>query len=264
MKKLKNINCFLLDMDGTFYLENDLINGALKFIDLIKKQNKEFVFLTNNSSKNSRDYQLKLKNMGLQVSTEKIITSGEVTASYIKQKKRNARVYIVGTSSLINDFEKYNLNIIKDKNEEIDFLVIGFDTELNYKKLHDAHDLILKGVKYIATNPDKVCPLADGKTQPDCGSIIQLLKTSTGKDPLVIGKPNTLMIDFIMEKLNIKKSKMAMIGDRLYTDIKTAENAKIKGILVLSGETKKSDIKKPVQKPDYIFKSIQEIYEYLK
>ena len=153
--------------------------------------------------------------------------------------------------------------MVKDKNRDIDFLVLGFDTTLTYEKLWDAHDLILDGVKYIATNPDFVCPLPGNKTMPDCGSMINLLKTSTGKEPLVIGKPNTLMIDYVSEKTGISRDKMAMMGDRLYTDIKTAHNADITSILVLSGETNRQDLKKSSQDPDYIIRSIKELSEKL-
>lgn len=142
--------------------------------------------------------------------------------------------------------------------------VKGFLFKLNnHKKLWDAHDLILDGIPYLATNPDYVCPLEDKKTMPDCGSIISLLKTSTGKEPLVIGKPNTLMVDYVARKTGIDKKRIAMVGDRLYTDIQTAVNAKITGILVLSGETSREDLKSAPQKPDYIFPSIKELGEAL-
>ncbi|MFW6269690.1 MAG: HAD-IIA family hydrolase, partial [Bacillota bacterium] len=240
---LKDVECFLLDMDGTFYLGNELIDGALKFINVLKELDKEFIFLTNNSSKNTKNYQVKLKKMGVNVDLNHIVNSGEVTADYVKQKKENAVVYIVGTPSLEEEFKNINLEIVRDKNKDIDYLVLGFDTTLNYEKLWDAHDLILNGTSYIATNPDDVCPLPGGKSMPDCGSIIKLLENSTGKTPLVIGKPNTLMIDYVSKKTGIKREKMAMMGDRLYTDIQTAHNADIMSILVLSGETNKKDLK---------------------
>ncbi|MDI3547123.1 MAG: hypothetical protein PWR10_775 [Halanaerobiales bacterium] len=263
VKKLKEIECFLLDMDGTFYLGNRLIDGAQKFLQKIEQQNKKLLFLTNNSSKSSRDYQQKLEGLGVFVPPENIINSGEVTADYIKERKEGARVYLVGTPSLQDELEAVGLQVTTDKEGKIDYLVLGFDTTLTYKKLWDAHDLILDGIPYLATNPDYVCPLEDKKTMPDCGSIISLLKTSTGKEPLVIGKPNTLMVDYVARKTGIDKKRIAMVGDRLYTDIQTAVNAKITGILVLSGETSREDLKSAPQKPDYIFPSIKELGEAL-
>src|SRR5690554_2477792 len=241
-----------MDMDGTVYLGNKLINGALEFFEKLDDSGKGYVFMTNNSSKNSIDYQQKLKKLGLEVELSRIVNSGEVTADYIIRQKDDALVYLLGTPSLEQEFKKDNINITDKKDEDIDFLVIGFDTTLTYKKLWDAHDLILRGVPYIATHSDFVCPLPEGKTMPDCGAIISFLKTSTGKDPVVIGKPAAFMIEYVARKRNLDTGKLAIIGDRLYTDIQMALNTGITGIAVLSGETRKEDISKVPQKPDYV------------
>lgn len=244
MTKIKDINCFLLDMDGTIYLSNKLIDKAVDFINLLDEQAKDYVFFTNNSSKNTLDYQKKLKRFGLEVPLEKIVNSGQVTADYVRKQKEGAKVYPLGTPSLEQELADAGLEIVKDKNEEIDFVVLGFDKTLDYKKLWDAHDLILDGVEYIATNPDYVCPLEGGKSMPDCGSMISLLETSTGKRPLVVGKPNTLMVDYVSDNLGVKKDSMAMVGDRIYTDIKMANDADITSILVLSGNQQEKQLRK--------------------
>ncbi len=264
MNSIKDIDCFLLDMDGTIYLSNQLIDKAFDFIKLLEEQDKEYVFFTNNSSKNTNDYQKKLKKFGLDVPIEKIVNSGQVTANYVRKHKENAVVYPVGTPSLEKELADAGLAVVKEKREDIDFLVLGFDKTLNYKKLWDAHDLISDGVEYIATNPDYVCPLENGKSMPDCGSIISLLETSTGKRPLVVGKPNTLMIDYVSQKLDIKKDRMAMVGDRIYTDIQMAINAGITGILVLSGESTEKTVEESPQEVDYVFNSVADIMEQLK
>ncbi|MFW6305767.1 MAG: HAD-IIA family hydrolase [Bacillota bacterium] len=242
IKDLSQIDCFLLDMDGTIYLSNKLIEGVLSFLEKAEEKNKKIIFLTNNSSRSSSDYYEKLKKLNIPVKREQIINSGEVTANYIKEKMNKAKVYLLGTPSLHEEFEGFGLDIINQVSDDIDFLVLGFDTTVTYRKLWDAHKLILRGVPYLATNPDLVCPLEDGKSMPDCGSIINLLKTSTGKEPLVIGKPNISMVEYAATKTNTPMEKMAMVGDRIYTDMKMADNAGISGILVLSGETKKQDI----------------------
>lgn len=259
----KDIQCFILDMDGTLYLGNKLIDGALDFIKKVTASNRIYFFLTNNSSKNSRDYQKKLAKLGIESSIEQIINSGQVTADYIKKLQADANVYLVGTNSLHQEFQTANLKIATERTQKIDFIVLGFDTTLNYQKLWDAHDLILKGVPYLATNPDYVCPLENGKTMPDCGSMISLLKASTGREPLIIGKPNPLMVDYVLEKSGIPKGKTALIGDRLYTDIQTGINAGITSILVLSGETSECDLKNCQEKPDYVFPDLKEIARLL-
>lgn len=263
MEKINQIKCFLLDMDGTIYLGNNLIDGAKEFIEKISKSNREFFFFTNNSSKKPSDYLEKLSNFGIEISLNRIITSGDVTSSYILSQKEKPLVYLLGTPSLERQFLEKGICLTTNKSEDIDFLVLGFDTTLDYKKIWDAHDLILRGIPYIATNPDYVCPLAGGKSMPDCGATISLLKTSTGKEPLVIGKPNTLMIDFVQDKTGLSKKDFAMMGDRLYTDIQTAINADITSILVLSGETKRNDLSNAEQVPDYVFNSIKDLLNLL-
>ncbi|MFW5998795.1 MAG: HAD-IIA family hydrolase [Halanaerobiaceae bacterium] len=259
MNQLKDIELFLLDMDGTIYLGDSLINGANDFFQKLNRNDKFFFLFTNNSSKSPIDYKTKLEKLGINVPLQKIITSGMVTADYISSQKKNAVVYLLGTPSLERQFAESGLKVVQNKKRNIDFVVLGFDTTLNYKKLWDAHDLILDGVNYIATNPDKVCPLSEGKTMPDCGSMIKLLETSTGKRPLVIGKPNIKMIEFAIKNTNISKDKIALVGDRLYTDIKTANNAGITSILVLSGETNRKDLKNNSHSPDYTFDDIGEL-----
>ncbi len=263
MQKIEQVKCFLLDMDGTIYLGNNLIDGAKEFIEMLRKSNREFFFFTNNSSKNPSDYVDKLSKLDIKMSLDRIITSGDVTSSYILNHKKDPLVYLLGTPSLEKQFVEKGIRLTADKTKDIDFLVLGFDTTLEYKKLWDAHDLILKGIPYIATNPDYVCPLADGKSMPDCGAMISLLKTSTGREPLVIGKPNTLMIDFVQDKTGLSKNDFAMMGDRLYTDIQTAINADITSILVLSGETKRNDLLNAEQTPDYVFNSVRDLLNLL-
>jgi NagD protein len=274
MNDLKEIKFFILDMDGTIYLEDKILSKTLDFLAKLEETNRDYILLTNNSSKNRKDYQQKLSNMNINLPSEKIINSGEITASYLAKQgnKKGKRIYLLGTESLKEEMERFEHQIvnqkenIKEKPESVDYVVLGFDKTLNYQKLWDAHQLILSGVNYIATHPDLVCPLQGGKTQPDTGSMIELLAASTGKRPLVIGKPSKLTVEFIMKRFELKKSELAMVGDRLYTDMRMADDAGITGILVLSGETKRKDLKdlKDNQKYfDYVFENVGEIIGYL-
>ncbi|CCU80105.1 Hypothetical NagD-like phosphatase [Halanaerobium saccharolyticum subsp. saccharolyticum DSM 6643] len=251
MSDLKEINFFILDMDGTIYLEDKILSKTLDFLAKLEKTNKDYILLTNNSSKNRNDYQQKLSKMNINLPPEKIINSGETTAAYLaaQGRKKGKRIYLLGTDSLKKEMERFGHQIInkekkiREKPEKVDYVVLGFDKTLTYQKLWDAHQLILSGVKYIATHPDLVCPLRGGKTQPDTGSMIELLAASTGMRPLIVGKPSKLTVEFILKRFNLKKSELAMVGDRLYTDMKMAHEAGITGILVLSGETKREDLK---------------------
>jgi len=264
MNKIKNTKLFIFDMDGTIYLGDNLIAGVKDLLKKLKKNNIEYIFLTNNSSKNSDDYKLKLKNLGIETTKDKIVNAGEVTAAYLKNIKKSNKnnVYVVGTKSLEKVFQDYGFSVVKSR-DKVDYLVVGFDTSLTYQKLWDAHYLINQGVKYYATNPDKVCPLEGGKSMPDCGAIINLLKTSTGKEPIVVGKPSELMIEYISNNYDTDKENITMVGDRLYTDIKMAVNGGINSILVLTGESNESDLDNTSINPDYVLKSVVDIAKLL-
>jgi HAD superfamily hydrolase (TIGR01457 family) len=259
MQDLKDIKCFLLDMDGTFYLGNELIEGALDFLDILKKQGKQFLFLTNNSSKNKAAYKDKLNKMGCEVEEENVFTSGEATTIYLNKIKKGASIFLLGTPFLEHEFEKAGFRLIKDRSERPDFVVLGFDTTLTYEKLWIACDLIRDGVEYIATHPDFNCPLEGGKCMPDTGSMIRMIEGSTERTPLVIGKPYKYIIEAITEKYGLKKEELAMVGDRLYTDIKVGVNSGIASILVLSGETTEEMHRNSDVKADFVFPSIKEL-----
>lgn len=260
---IKNIKCYLLDMDGTFYLGDELIDGSLDFLDILGSQNKEFIFLTNNSSKNKHAYQEKLAKLGCNVEADRVFTSGEATTIYLKKLKPSAKVFLLGTELLEEEFKNAGFELISNRDENPDYVVLGFDTTLTYDKLWAACDYIRDGVPYIATHPDYNCPLKDGKFMPDVGAMIDLIAASTNKRPHIVGKPNKVIIESICEKYGYKKEEIAMVGDRLYTDIKTGMNADITSILVLSGETSIDDYGESDIVANYIYPSLKELGKVL-
>ena len=258
--KLSMVRGFLLDMDGTFYLGDQLIEGALRFIDLLHDQKKEFLFLTNNSSKHSRQYAEKINRLGLPITEESVLTSGEATALYLKEQHPGANLYLVGTPSLEAEFRQYGFQLVQ---QEPQFLVLGFDTTLTYQKLWALCDFVRAGVPYIATHPDFNCPTEKG-FMPDVGAMIAFVKAATGRQPdLVVGKPNRLIVDSAAVKMGLQVKQLAMIGDRLYTDIALGQTSGIVTVLVLSGETKVDDLKDSPFQPDYIFKNLAEVADWL-
>ena len=247
-------------MDGTFYLGEELLDGALKFIDVVRQQGREFLFLTNNSSKDSEQYAEKIARLGLSIPREKILTSGEATAMHIQQLEPGARVYVVGTKALENEFMARGFELT---HEVPKFAVLGFDTTLTYDKLWKLCDLVRQGVPYLATHPDYNCPTETGY-MPDIGAMIAFVKASTGREPdLVLGKPNPLFVEKAAERTGIPVSAMCMIGDRLYTDIALGATAGIPTVLVLSGETRQEDIPTSPYQPSYIFQNLGEVADYL-
>ena len=260
VNSLSAVRCFLLDMDGTFYLGDHLLKGALRFIEQLHLQKKEFLFLTNNSSKHRGQYSEKIKRLGLDLSEEQVLTAGEATAIYLKNRHPGASLFVVGTPSLEDEFRQHGFPLVQ---EQPDFLVLGFDTTLTYQKLWNLCDLVRAGVPYIATHPDFNCPTDTG-FMPDIGAMIAFVKAATGREPdVVIGKPNRFIVDAAADKLNLPVSQLGMIGDRLYTDIALGSSTGITTVLVLSGETKLEDLKDSSFKPDYVFENLAGVADWL-
>ena len=252
---LDNIKCFLLDLDGTFYLGEKLLPGASELLNLLVERKIDYLFLTNNSSKHAGQYVEKLSRFKVKVGKERILTSGEATTIYLQKEMPNANVFIMGTRALEEEFENCGFGLVED---EPDVVVLGFDTTLTYKKLWKMCDFVRDGYPYIATHPDINCPTETG-FMPDIGSFIALIEKSTGRIPdVVIGKPNDHMIEAVFERTGHERDEIAMIGDRLYTDIAMGR-AGIKTILVLSGETKKSDLELSEIRPDIIVEDLRGI-----
>lgn len=261
MSILKEKDTFLLDMDGTIFLGNELIEGALDFLDTLKKNGKRYIFLTNNSSKNKLIYVEKLRKLGIDADAEEIFTSGEATTRYLKRNHEGARIYLLGTPALEEEFEREGFQLVKKRGEEVDFVVLGFDTTLTYEKIWGACEYIASGVEYIATHPDFNCPLPNDAFMPDAGAMAAMIEASTGKKPKVIGKPNKEVVESIAYKYGLDKSGMAMVGDRLYTDIQTGINAGITSVLVFSGETKERDYEDSSIQADFAFSSVKQMIQ---
>ena len=259
--ELKNKRLFLLDMDGTIYLGNDLFDGTLDFLRYIKSVGGRYIFLTNNSSKSVDKYIEKLSSLGISSSEADFFTSTNATIMYLKKRTYN-KIYAFGTSSFKKQLKDEGFNITDRLEDDIDCLCMGFDTELTFQKLEDACILLGRGVDYIATNPDWVCPTSYGYV-PDCGSVSEMLYNATKRRPYFIGKPRPDMALFAMERAGFKNEQTAIIGDRLYTDIACGVNADICTIFVLSGEGTMEDVKKSEIKPQFIYKNIRTLCDDL-
>jgi len=263
MKKLKSKKLFLLDMDGTIYIDNMLFDGTLYFLDYVKSINGKYMFLTNNSSKSVEKYVEKLESLGISAGEEDFFTSTDATVLYLQKNYPNKKIYAFGTKAFKQQLKDSGINIVDTLQDDIDCLVIGFDTELTFQKLENACILLNRGVDYIATNPDWVCPTWYGYV-PDCGSVCEMLYRATKRRPVFIGKPEPAMALLAIEKSGFTPDETLMIGDRIYTDIACGKNAGISTALVLSGEATLDDVKESDIKPDFIFDSIKKIYEALK
>ena len=251
VSKFKDINLYLFDMDGTLYLGNRLYDFTKELLATIKATGRRYMFMTNNSSKSVADYIKKLEKLGIPAQREDFITSSQATAYYLKKHHPDAKLYVCGTRSLVKELETEGFTVTENL-DEVECIVLGNDQELTFKKLEDICKILLsRDVPYIATNPDYVCPTEFGSV-PDCGSFIDMLYNSVKKRPVVIGKPEPLMPLLAMERTGYKREEAAVIGDRLYTDVKSGVNAGAVSVLVLSGEATMDDLKTSDVTPDII------------
>lgn len=260
IKALREIQCFLLDMDGTFYLGERLLPGALEFLALLKDRGIPFLFLTNNSSRTRKEYAEKIRRFGVELPEQQIFTSGEATALYLQQRKAGAAVYVVGTPALEREFAAHGFQLSA---EHPDFAVLGFDTTLTYEKIWKLCDLVTAGVPYIATHPDINCPTEHGY-MPDIGAMMAMVAASTGRQPdVIIGKPHAPIVEAITVKLGLPVERLCMVGDRLYTDIALGKTG-LRTVLVLSGETKVEDLTQSPFQPDFVMQNLAELEQALR
>ena len=257
---LQDVKCFLLDMDGTFYLGNELIEGSLEFIDKVLASGRDFMFLTNNSSHNASFYVQKLARMGLTIDRSRMMTSGEAACEKLNALYPGKRAFVLGNEFLVEEFHEAGIPVDQE-NPEI--VVIGFDTTLTYRKMQDVCDFVRAGLPYIATHPDFNCPTETG-FMPDIGAIMAFIEASTGRRPdLVIGKPNTGIVEAVLRRTGLKVGELAMVGDRLYTDIETGLRSGMLSILVMSGETTEAMLADSPTKPDLKFERLSDMIPLL-
>ncbi len=256
---LKDVKLFVLDMDGTVYLGNNLIDGALDFIHKVTETGRDFIFFTNNASRVPSFYKEKLARMGLDIDESKVVTAGDVTAQYLKEFYPDKRVYLNGTPLLEESFREKGINLV---DEDPDVAVQSFDTTMTYEKMDKICRFIRNGVPFVSTHMDINCPTEDG-FMPDSGAMCALITASTGVEPRYLGKPFKETVDMVLEITGYQREEVAFVGDRIYTDVATGVNNGAKGFLVLTGEADMQTVAESEVEPDCIFDSLYEMSKYL-
>ena len=252
--RVRKIRCFVLDMDGTIYLGNDLFPFTKAFLEQAEKTGRRCVFFTNNSSRNKQDYLDKLARMGIMAKAENMYTSSEVIAEFLQAKHPDAACYVVGTPSLEAVLSESGVKLVQ---EAPDIVILGFDTTLTYEKLDKASRFLEQGAIFYGVHEDRVCPVEGGHMMPDCGSIAALMRTATGKEPRFFGKPARETLDYVVRHTGCREEEIAFVGDRMYTDIAVADGSEATSILVLSGETKREELADYPYAPDVIAESLE-------
>ena len=258
--ELRDVKCFLLDMDGTFYLGDKIIEGSLEFIEKVRATGRDYLFLTNNSSHNAGFYVQRLKRMGLDTDRRHVLTSGEATCEKLKALYPGRRVFLLGNEFLYEEFAE--AGIVVD-NADPEIVVVGFDTTLTYQKMREVCDFVRAGLPYIATHPDFNCPTETG-FMPDMGAIMAFIEASAFRRPdLIIGKPHPGIVEAALRRTGLRLNELAMVGDRLYTDIETGLRTGMLSILVMSGETNEAMLAASETVPDLKFDRLADMIPLL-
>ena len=258
IERLRDVKTFVLDMDGTIYLGNRLFPYTIGFLERVKATGRDFCFFTNNSSKSRVAYLEKLSRMGIFLPPEKMLVANDVLLNWLRENRPGQSAYVVGTPPLLEDFRRAGIPL----SENGDYVVLGFDTTLTYEKLRVACDLIRRGRPVFGVNPDWNCPV-EGGFIPDCGSIAALVKASTGVQCEFFGKPSRHTLDYMLRHTGRRPQELAVVGDRLYTDIAVAAGTKVLSILVMSGETTPEMLAESRVQPDIAARDLEELGEHL-
>ncbi len=262
-KKLnQKIQGFIFDLDGTVYLGEELIPGADKTILALRDMGKKVVFLTNKPLYTREDYARKLTNMGIPTTNGEVINSSYVMAMYLSGISPEAWIYVIGEMPIIDELKRAGFQITEDP-EKIEYVVVSFDRTFNYDKLNIAYQAIKQGARFIATNPDRTCPCEEGEI-PDCAGMTGAIEAVTGKKvEVIVGKPSSITVEMILNTVKLEPTECLMIGDRLSTDIGMGKNGGLSTALVLTGVTKREDLKTAEIEPDYTLDSIEDLLQMI-
>ncbi len=258
--RLGQCDAFLVDLDGTIYLDDKLLPGALDFLAVLSERGLPHIFLTNNSSKSEPEYRKRLEGLGIPVGPDQILTSSDATIEYLKTKTQHRSAFLMATESVRGDFEEAGIALGED---DPDCVVVAFDTTLDYAKLERACTLLFAGKPYYATHPDRTCITQRGLV-PDIAAIIAACEAVTRRRPKIIGKPHPEMVEVALSRLGTTASRTGMIGDQLDTDMEMAHDSGLCPILLMSGETTQEKLDAAARRPGIIFENIGALAEAIR
>ena len=261
---LKTIRHLALDMDGTIYRGGTLFDFTRAFLAQMDCLGIGYTFLTNNTSKSVKDYLVHLRRLGIEAREDQLYTGALATIDYLReQMPSQRRLWVLGTPSLQTEFAEAGFEVIQGE-QEPEIVVVGFDTALTFDRLCKTAWWIKQGKPFIATHPDRVCPTDLPTVLVDCGAVCACLTSATGRTPSVVfGKPDPRMLTGILHRHGLQSSELAMVGDRLYTDMAMAHRAGAVGVLVLTGESTAQDAEQNTERPNLVVPSIKELGEML-
>jgi HAD superfamily hydrolase (TIGR01450 family) len=256
------VAAWAFDLDGTLILGHQALPGAVDLIAALDRAQVPFLYATNNSSKSKAQYLSELRACGLVAREETVLTSNDVALQTLKSQ-RHRRVLALCTPAVADEYRRHGLELVDlDATSAPDAVLLTFDTTISYPKLRAATRWIRAGVPFYATNPDLLCPTPDGPI-PDCGSFAALLLASTEMLPTVVGKPNGPMAAAICDRLGLPPSSIAFVGDRLYTDVRMANEHRFLSVLTLTGEAGLAGLSESEYRPDVVVADMLELSTHL-
>jgi len=259
-RKLKSIKAFVIDQDGTTYLENQSFPWTLPFLNGLKQRGIRYLFLSNNSSKSREEHCKKLASIGIDVTEDQILSSADATIEYLKTVPNSWNIYLLATPAVEQDFRREGFKIDAEKPG---YVVLAYDLTFTFAKLDKACRYIRRGVPFIATHEDNNWMIGPDDHRPDVGALAAAITASTKVKPKFIGKPNAEMVNAFLKRLNLGREEVAIIGDRMNTDIRMGQEHGLLSILVLSGKTKREDIPNSPFRPDYVVEKTIDILDLL-
>lgn len=255
IEKIKAKKGFICDMDGVIYHGNKLLPGVKKFVEWLKKEKKQFIFLTNSSERTPKELQEKLSRLGISVDRSHFYTSALATATFLASQRPKGSAYIIGEAGLINAL--YNVGYTMN-NVDPDYVVMGESKSYSFERIEHAVNLVIRGAKLIGTNPDVTGPVENG-IAPATKALISPIELATGKNAYFVGKPNPLMMRIALKKLGLRREDSIIIGDRMDTDIIAGIESEIDTCLVLSGITDKKSMETFAYRPHWVLEGVGEL-----
>jgi len=266
-RRLEGVRHLALDLDGTLYLGGRLFPFTVPFLAKVRELGLGRTFFTNNSSVSTAGYVKKLRALGIDAELDEVHSSTSATLEYLRSERPAVRsLYVLGTAALRGEFAENGFTVIEEGRTEPDAVVVGFDPTLDYKRLCEATYWIAKGLPFIATNGDAVCPTDLPTVLVDCGSVCKAIEHAAGRGPdVVCGKPAAGMLAGVLKRHRLRAEEVAVVGDRLYTDIAMARGAGAVGVLVLTGETTRGQVEGAAEgeRPDFVLENVMDLAEML-
>lgn len=253
---------YIFDLDGTIYRGEKLIPGAQEVIQRLKNLGRRIVYLSNKPLQTREDYAAKLTRLGIPTEPKEVINSSYVMARWLRQQAPQATIFVIGEPPLVEEMKSQGFRLSENP-KEIDYVIASFDRTFDYRKLNIAFQAIKRGAHFVATNPDRSCPV-EGSEIPDCAAMIGAIEGATGnKVETVVGKPSEITIQVAVEIMNLRPQDCLLVGDRIETDMAMGKKAGMATALVLTGVTKRELIFQSPWRPDFIWESVADILKYL-